>query len=539
MRRLTFGPIFILALLFYLAMNASIPVTDPVESNYALTAKEMILSGNWLSPQIYGHFWFDKPVMIYWLIAFSYKLFGITEFAARFPSALFSAASIAFIFWFAEKLFGNKKTALYAALILGTSLEFWILARMIITDDVLFFFSSVSLATFYLGIRNKRIYWYLAAYAAAGLAVLTKGPVGLVLPAIIIFIYMVVTRQWRLLGRVYLLPGILLACLIAAPWYIAMYYEHGRDFITMFFGLNNLIRATVSEHPKDNVFYYYLVLFPVSLLPWSGVLFRTLVGIIKKERLPHIAYFGSWLGGTIGFYTLMATKYPTYVFPAAFPAALWMASCLYTMQRIPERGKWLWLSLPTVFMLLIMAGLGNRLAAETGDGRLILLPVLAISLLVVIWMQVRGNVRHFPIVTAMIAGIVSLVLIHSTLIPMAAGRSDKNIVKILPPTGAVVASYGEYSTSAVFYSGYIIPHLADDRESAVNNGVWAEKYTMPVESVTAFCRRTAQNEPVYILVKKAQQGFLRENFAADYIPVAEYGVSTLYEKKNVRAEKIN
>jgi 4-amino-4-deoxy-L-arabinose transferase-like glycosyltransferase len=99
-------------LVFYSAFNSYLPVTDPVESNYALTAKEMIMSNDLMSPRIYGHYWFDKPIMIYWFIALSYKLFGINEFAARFPSALFSAFSVSLIYWFAQKIYNNKKTAL-------------------------------------------------------------------------------------------------------------------------------------------------------------------------------------------------------------------------------------------------------------------------------------------------------------------------------------------------------------------------------------------------------------------------------------------
>ena len=132
--------VFAAAFVFFLLFNGNISVTDPVESNYALTAKEMLLSGDWLSPRIYGQFWFDKPIMIYWLIAVSYGVFGVNEFAARFPAALFAAASVAWVYWFGGKLYASQRTAFFSALVLATSLEFWILSRMIITDAVLFFF---------------------------------------------------------------------------------------------------------------------------------------------------------------------------------------------------------------------------------------------------------------------------------------------------------------------------------------------------------------------------------------------------------------
>lgn len=80
--------LFVVWLVFFMVANNMLPVTDPVESNYALTAKEMVLSGNWLSPQIYGTFWYDKPIMIYWLIALAFKVFGFADWVVRLPSAI-------------------------------------------------------------------------------------------------------------------------------------------------------------------------------------------------------------------------------------------------------------------------------------------------------------------------------------------------------------------------------------------------------------------------------------------------------------------
>ena len=86
--------LFAAAALLLLAFNAQLPISDPVESNYALTAKEMVESGNWLSPQIYGKYWFDKPIFFYWLTAISYTLFGFTDFASRLAPAVFSLSAL-------------------------------------------------------------------------------------------------------------------------------------------------------------------------------------------------------------------------------------------------------------------------------------------------------------------------------------------------------------------------------------------------------------------------------------------------------------
>lgn len=509
--------VFILALAVYLPFNSLIPVTDPVEANYALTAKEMLLSGDWLSPQIYGQFWYDKPAMIYWLIAGSYKLFGVGEFAARFPAALFSAASVAFTCWFGRRLYDNWLTGFLAALVLATSLEYWILARLIITDAVLFFFVSVAVGSYYLGLTGQGKAWYAAGYLFAGLAVLTKGPVGIVLPAVYVFAYIVLTRRWELFSRLFLLPGAVIFLLVTAPWYLAMINVHGQEFVDTFFGLHNYFRATVSEHPKDNVIYYYLVLFPLSLLPWTGVFFRSLAG----KKPPHFTFLAVWLGVTVVFYSLIATKYLTYVFPALFPAAL-MTGCQLEQMLSVGRRRWLWLSVP---VLLLLAALGAGTKFLPGSDWLWLYLTVAVAVLAVLWLQLRGDPIWMPWVTAVVIAAVSLLFIYQGGAPLAETRSAKAIVDAVPARGAVVGSYGDYPTSAVYYGGYPVYRLVADTADASAGGVWAGKYTMPTETVTSFAARTAGNPETYILVR--QDNALPLN---GFQAVAESGGYSLYKR---------
>jgi 4-amino-4-deoxy-L-arabinose transferase-like glycosyltransferase len=520
--------VFLAALAFFIPFSADIPITDPVESNYALTAKEMVLSGDWLSPRIYGHYWFDKPVMTYWLIAASYKVFGFSEFAARFPAMLFSAASVAFAYWFSRIIFNNRQAALYSTLVLATSLEFWVLSRMIITDAVLFFYTSVSLATFYLGMQDKKAIWYVLAYATAGLAVLTKGPVGIILPGIIVFVYIICTRQWRLLSKLFIIRGGAIFLLVAAPWYVLMYQVHGQEFIDTFLGLHNYLRATVSEHPKDNVFYYYLVLFPISLLPWTGIFFKAVFSVIKREKSSVQTFLVAWILTMVAFYTMMATKYPTYVFPATFPAALLIGQYLRQMQEQQNRKFWWWLSLPTIILLIIAGGAPQLISMAIGKN---LLLSSAIFLgLIIAWLQIKGNTDRLPVTTALTAIIISLLLIHNGLVPLTQSRSAKAVVQPLPQEGAAVASYGEYATSAVFYSGYLIPQLSSKPDN-YGQGVWSGKYTMPLETVEEFDQRTLHHPSTYILVKADDQNpFRAEPRFQNFVPVIQYDNMTLYQR---------
>lgn len=127
--------VFIVGFVGYLFFSQAMPITDPVEGNYALTAKEMALSDDWLSPKIYGQVWFDKPIFFYWLTALAFEFFGISAGAARVVPALFAALGLVMLYWFAEKE-TKPLTALLAVLIMGTAFEYTILAKLVITDMV-------------------------------------------------------------------------------------------------------------------------------------------------------------------------------------------------------------------------------------------------------------------------------------------------------------------------------------------------------------------------------------------------------------------
>lgn len=261
------GWILLLGVYLFFLGNWGIAITDPVESNYALTAKEMLQAGNYLSPQIYGNYWYDKPIFFYWEVIAAFKLFGINEWAARFFPALFGISGLLMTYWFTQKLF-NRLTALVATVILGTSLEYWLISKTVITDMTLFVFFNAALIFFYLGYYFKKRNYYYGAYFFAGMAVLTKGPIGLLLPGLIVVLFLVSQRDYKELLHMKWLGGIAIFVLTAGPWYYYMYSVHGMDFIDTFLGVHNVLRATVSEHPRDNVWYYYLGMFIIGFFLW-------------------------------------------------------------------------------------------------------------------------------------------------------------------------------------------------------------------------------------------------------------------------------
>lgn len=521
----------VVSLAFFLLYNHVMPVTDPVEANYALTAREMLESGDWLSPRIYGAFWFDKPVMTYWLLASSFAVFGLNEWAARLPGAIFAALGVGYAYWFCLETGASKKRAFLTALVLATSLEYWMLARLVLTDAILFFFSAVTMGQAYLGLSRDRSQYWLTAYAAAALAVLTKGPVGLVLPGLLLLAYVMACRDWRLLKRFRWIWGIGVFLLLVGPWYVWMLQQHGEQFVNTFLGLHNVTRATVSEHPEDNVFYYYLVLYPVSLLPWSGLLLAALT----KRRVALLQgglarYLWVWLGGTLLFYSLMATKYPTYVFPALFPGALLAAAQLE--QLLQGRLSLWWLTAPTA-LLWILLGEGLRAIPEAAPIEVVW-PVVAMLLLILALLQWKRR-RQWVVVwvaTGIFLGACGLLSQGATLI--CERRSFFELADAIPASPALVAAYGDYPTSAVFYSGHIAYRLEDGE---VGQEPWQGKYTMPRLTTTEFLR-TGETEAIYLLVKqKHQDEMARDERFKEFQLLKSAPAGSVYMKKPEKAPR--
>ena len=337
--RLTSGAAILCLVILYFWGNGSLSVTAPVEVNYAQTAKEMLSAGDWLSPQIYGNYWYDKPIFFYWELLAAFSAFGVTDFAARFFPALFAAAGLLLTYGFARRLY-DERTAFWSAIILGTGVLYAFLAKLILTDMSLFVFFGGTLAAFFLGYHERQQKFFYIAYACAGLGVLTKGPVGFLLPGLVILVFLLAARDLSALRRICLPTGLLVFAAVCAPWYIYMYLVHGADFINTFLGIHNVLRATVSEHAKWNVWYFYIGIYFIGMFPWSFALPLALYRAwrIRPSIDTRALFLLVWAVVVPVFFQLMATKYPTYSFPAFLPTAILTARLLAHNPRVLKAG---------------------------------------------------------------------------------------------------------------------------------------------------------------------------------------------------------
>ena len=352
--RLTSGAAILCFVILYFWGNGSLSVTAPVEVNYAQTAKEMLSAGDWLSPQIYGNYWYDKPIFFYWELLAAFSAFGVTDFAARFFPALFAAAGLLLTYGFARRLY-DERTAFWSAIILGTGVLYAFLAKLILTDMSLFVFFGGTLAAFFLGYHERQQKFFYIAYACAGLGVLTKGPVGFLLPGLVILVFLLAARDLSALRRICLPTGLLVFAAVCAPWYIYMYLVHGADFINTFLGIHNVLRATVSEHAKWNVWYFYIGIYFIGMFPWSFALPLALYRAwrIRPSIDTRALFLLVWAVVVPVFFQLMATKYPTYSFPAFLPTAILTARLLAHNPRVLKAGAILGMGLYLAVVFIV------------------------------------------------------------------------------------------------------------------------------------------------------------------------------------------
>jgi 4-amino-4-deoxy-L-arabinose transferase-like glycosyltransferase len=330
-------------LLFFLGLG-DMGLTDRDEGRNAEAGREMFESGDRLTPTFNYELRVAKPVFLYWLMDLSYRLFGVNEFAARFPSALFGVALILLQYFFLASVW-DRTIALFGALMLLLNVEILGLGRMALTDSVLIFFTTASLYGFWLGLHGEGPVrrWIWVFYVGMALAALTKGPVGFVVPLIAASLYLTWTRRWQDYWRNGApLAGTLVFFLLALPWYAAIFLVHG-DAYASGAKANTIGRFLNPMEGHHFTIFFYVPVLLLGFFPWSGLLPITLYRTIKDwyqlrrtaqqpdpARTSALELFAAlWIVGIFVFFTASSTRLPHYIGPL-FPAAAILTACFWS-----------------------------------------------------------------------------------------------------------------------------------------------------------------------------------------------------------------
>ena len=297
---------------------------NPDEGRYAEIAKEMVQSGNWVQPRLYGVNYLRKPVLFYWLVAASFKVFGFSEFAARLVPALFGIFGVLATFFFTRRVF-DLKTAFYAALILVTNVLYLGIGRYLLIDSVFSFFLMSALYLFYLAVNEEKNKTrnYLLFYVSLSLSFLTKGPAAVAIMGLAGASYVLVAKKWKaVLFEMQLIPGLLVFAGIVVPWFYQISLRQP-DFLNFFF-LHEHIERFVSQHfEHQEEWYYYFVLTPLIFIPW--IFFPKLKTAINKNSVELFLLIAS--AAVVLFYSLSRSKLATYVLPSLPFISVWIARC--------------------------------------------------------------------------------------------------------------------------------------------------------------------------------------------------------------------
>ncbi len=345
----------------------------PDEPRYAQVAKEMVEGGDWILMHVYGKMYTDKPPLFFWMIAWSSFLWnGFTSYAVRFPSAVFGTLSVLLTFLIGRKLYSSR-VGFLSGLILATSLEFAYLSIRANIDATLTFFTTFSIYCFMRWDEKERgatetqrgssTLSIFGFYIGMGLATLTKGPIGFILPALVSVVTLLVQRDFAGLRRMKILPGLAIVFAMVLSWYVLAAIRGGRLFLQETLYLHTVDYYAMGwDHVKP--FHFYLGTFPLDFMPW-GLFFPFAVayGFARRtiEKRREFFFLLTWFAVIFIFFSISKGKRNLYLLPL-YPAAslmvgkLWEDFILHQMTGVWHR----------ILSLLFYVCLGAGLIAGVG-----------------------------------------------------------------------------------------------------------------------------------------------------------------------------
>jgi 4-amino-4-deoxy-L-arabinose transferase-like glycosyltransferase len=466
------GAAILLALTLALSVFrlGAVPLIGPDEPRYARVAVEMHRSGSWVIPTLQGEPWLEKPPLYYWLAGGSFSVLGETETAARLPSVLAALLLVGTTALLGARLYGGS-AGLHAGFVAATSLLPFVYARAAAMDMLLA--ATVTVATGLaalrlLGIAGRTA--LVAAAAASGAATLAKGPLGLLLPGLVLVGYLAATREWRW-WRELVRPATAVAFLVVcAPWYVAILHDQGRRFLEVFILNHNLERFASTVHHHPGPFWYYLPVLLLGVFPWSGLGVPAFARLSPRQSRPDL-FVLLWLALPLVFFSLAGSKLPGYILPAVPPLALLMgraADRLVGEGPTPER----WLSSRVVALVgLILAALVA--AAPAALYRLheplwrSAIPAGLWALVVAFLFSRRVAADPAGALRLLRVGAPGLLVLVALAAPPILARRESGRALFVPAMGREVLAWGAWRTAwmaGYFYNDGKVREVADAGE---------------------------------------------------------------------------
>ncbi len=329
----------------YFSHLGAIGFVGPDEPRYAWIARDMAETGDWITPRLYGKPWFEKPPLYYWGAAASFKLFGVSEAAARLPSAISALLATLALAWLAWRLYGAE-TARWLLLLLPTTVGMIGFSHAAATDMPFSGMLTIAMvcAAVALGLTRDqntpilpRTAWLTLILFGffLGLAVLAKGPAAIILSGGAVFFWALLAKRWRDAFRLFHPAAVAAFCLTALPWYI-LCARRNPDFFRIFIIEHNFKRFLTPEFQHIQPFWFYGAVLSIALLPWTALaVWSLIVGSVRLWTFRRLSatsfFFLTWALFCLVFFSISRSKLPGYIQPAIPAIAVLMVHSRFAL----------------------------------------------------------------------------------------------------------------------------------------------------------------------------------------------------------------
>jgi 4-amino-4-deoxy-L-arabinose transferase-like glycosyltransferase len=445
--------------LFFALFLGSRPLSVPDEGRYVEIPREMVVTGDWVTPRLNGVKYFEKPPLFYWFEAVLIKFFGLSEWSVRSGPALFALFGCIAVYYAGARIYG-RRAGLISAIVLATSVLYYAMGRAITLDMPVSALLTASLLSFLLGTREpegttRRIFFW-CFYAFAALAVLAKGLIGIVIPGMIIGAWMLAMNEWRVLRSMHLFSGMIIFFAIAVPWHILV-QRANPEFFNFYFIHEHFQRYLTKVHGRYKPFWFFIPIVLFGLFPWSAFLVQAV-----KHRLPpswkdrrtatEMIFLLLWAGLVFLFFSASSSKLVPYILPVLPPLALIIGSYLadaWEQGTVPGAGAGFTVALALAALLATALVILPRFRPEVDVARL--RPYLAASAVILFagalaaWLFWRRNGLRQAL-TALSLGMILFLAVSNGIVPFVDSRTVKALALDLKPLILPVDEVVNYRT---------------------------------------------------------------------------------------------
>jgi 4-amino-4-deoxy-L-arabinose transferase-like glycosyltransferase len=440
---------------------------DQDETKYAQVAVELLQTGDAITLHVNGLPWYVHPPFYMWLVAATGHFAGFTEFTVRVWSALFSVLTVYATILVGRALFGHR-TGLLAGAILAVTLQPMAQSRLAVFDTVLLAWMLLGVYFFLRGYKEGRRADYLWFFLFAGLATLTKGPIGLLLPALVIVPFVALRRTWDRLRDVPWAAGIGIYAVVGLSWYALETWLHGRQFVSTVLGYYMFSRFFGVVENQAGPWSYYVPVVLLGAFPWTA--FWPAAAAFHGRRWQEddgSLFCLLWVGIAFLFYSVAGTKLPNYVLPIYPLAAVAVAAVWDAALRGQERGRGIDLSFGLLLVLIaaLFAGIAGYLRGTFPDpyravGHLLVPPAGALLLGAFLALLLAWKRRTLPAFvtvcvtmavawTAVLTWVMPVVEVYKPMKPLALA-----IKRDLRPDDRIVGYRMSILSSLIFYTDH-------------------------------------------------------------------------------------